>query len=310
MLKGLIRKFLTPLTIDEIDHMPIGAIMDTQYPLLERNSPDTYYYKERLLYDELSRQLTNVLGDKRLDIDLCIGGGDIIVRSNKFNDEIHRYIVEHKLVCPVSTYHYSIDGPRPPSPPPYFDSIHDELNFVVRHRYDESYYTIPMLARDIARRLAAWRHRVESLRKVVSEYEWAIPYVNRIQLSYTQGIWSVSGFEITPELLDGFISNVNLGKTLLTDEERDAWREELIWQYRVRAYGDPMAVDYNRPSIPIDTPDTWKTKYHTTIKPENERRKRCANVLHDIKVSFGLNAIMGGIAGEYCDQPGTPAIGR
>ena len=148
------------------------------------------------------------------------------------------------------------------------------------------------------------------MRNVVSEYEWAIPYVNRIQLSYTQGIWSVSGFEITPELLDGFISNVNLGKTSLTDEERDAWREELIWQYRVHAYGSPTAVDYNRPSIPIDTPDTWKTKYHTTIKPENERRKRCANVLHDIKGSLGLNAIMGGIAGEYCTQPGTPAIGR
>lgn len=307
MLKRLIRKFLAPLTIDEINHMPIGAIMDTQYPLLERNSPDNYYYKERLLYDELSRQLTNVLGDKRLDIDLCIGGGDIIVRSNKFNDEIHRYIVEHKLVCPVIVYQCPIPAS---SPPPYFDSIHDTLEFVVRHRCNKSPDTIPMLARDIARRLAAWRHKVESLRNVVSEYEWAIPYVNRIQLRYTQGIWSVSGFEITPELLDGFISNVNLGKTSLTDEERDAWREELIWQYRVHAYGSPTAVDYNRPSIPIDTPDTWKTKYHTTIKPENERRKRCANVLHDIKGSLGLNAIMGGIAGEYCAQPGTPAIGR
>ena len=152
MLKRLIRKFLAPLTIDEINHMPIGAIMDTQYPLLERNSPDTYYYKERLLYDELSRQLTNVLGDKRLDIDLCIGGGDIIVRSNKFNDEIHRYIVEHKLVCPVIVYQCPIPAS---SPPPYFDSIHNTLEFAVQHRCNKSPDTIPMLTRDIARRLAA-----------------------------------------------------------------------------------------------------------------------------------------------------------
>ena len=263
--------------------MRIYDIVNSNRSLLIKDAspcPEYNICVVKYVFDEL---LHEKLGP---DFTVLVEGTGLMVRNEKFNTEVREFIIENKLVYPemwgtsrFSPDIYSIG---------YHDAIFDKLTFLDRIS-GSSDDRISGEVSGTARLYERKKNSFEALKKFMEDKRWLVQCVNRIQLSSIEDNdynieWSISNLEITPELLDGFISTVKLDTTAgLTDEEADAWRHHIIEKFRVHAQGTLQAVDFDKPSQTIDTPETWKKLYHEKYKPRAMRRERCAGVLEEIR---------------------------
>lgn len=290
MLK-IFEKFRKPVTADELKMMRICDIVNSNRCLLDKNASPYPEHNICIVKDVFEELLHEKLGP---DVTVWVNGIGLGVQDDKFNAEVMEFITENKLeypeVLPCTIFAYS-DAWR------YHNALIDKLIF----RNQISGCSDDRISGEVSGTVRLYERKkkaFEALKKFMEEKRWLVQCVNRIHLSSVEDNdynieWSISDLELTPELLDGFISTVKMVVTAgLTDEEAGAWRQHIIEKFRTHAYGSIASVDFDKPSATIGTPEKWKKDYHEKYKPEQERRERCAGVLEEIRGKIDIADIL------------------
>ena len=291
MLK-IFEKFRKPVTADELKMMRICDIVNSNRCLLDKNAPPYPEHNICIVKDVFEELLHEKLGT---DVTVWVDGIGLGVQDDKFNAEVKEFITENKLEYPEA-WACTIISPDVWRSG-YHDAIIDKLTFMNRI----SGCSDDRIGGEVSGTVRLYERKknaFEALKKFMEDKRWLVQCVNRIHLSSVEDNdynieWSISDLEITPELLDGFISTVKMVVTAgLTDEEAGAWRQHIIEKFRTYAYGSIASVDFDKPSVTIGTPEKWKKDYHETYKPEQERRERCAGVLEEIRGKIDITDIL------------------
>jgi len=255
--------------------MRICDIVRSNRCLLDKEAPVSPEHNLCVVKDIFEELLHDKLGP---DFTVSVDGTGLSVHNEKFDAEVREFITENKLAYPEMYmsglyYHEVLLGKL---------GFHNRISGSSDDRISGE-------VSGTARLFERKKNAFEALKKFIEDKKWLVQCVNRINLSSIEDNdynieWSILDLEITPELLDGFISTVKMVVTAgLTDEEAGAWRQHIIEMFRAHAYRSIASVDFNWPSITIDTPEKWKKDYHERYKPEQERRERCAGVLEEIR---------------------------
>jgi hypothetical protein len=309
MLK-IFEKFRKPVTADELKMMRICDIVNSSRCLLDKHVSPYPEHNICIVKDVFEELLHEKLGP---DVTVWVNGIVLGVRDDTFNAGVREFITENKLVYPES-WACTIFSPVAWNGG-YHDAIIDKLTFpeqmnggyhdaiIVKLAFLEqiSGCSDDRISGEVSGTVRLYERKknaFEALKKFMEDKRWLVQCVNRIHLSSVEDNdynieWSISDLEITPELLDGFISTVKMVVTAgLTDEEAGAWRQHIIEKFRTHAYGNITSVDFDKPSATIGTPEKWKKDYHEKYKPEQERRERCAGVLEEIRGKIDIADIL------------------
>ncbi len=272
--------------------MRICDIVNSNCCLLDKHVSPYPEYNICIVKEVFEELLHEKLGP---DVTVWVNGIGLCVQDDKFNAEVREFIAENKLVY-TESWACTIFSPVAWNGG-YHDAIIDKLTFLNRI----SGCSDDCISGEVSGTVRLYERKknaFEALKKFMEDKRWLVQCVNRIHLSSVEDNdynieWSISDLEITPELLDGFISTVKMVVTAgLTDEEAGAWRQHIIEKFRTYAYGSIASVDFDKPSVAIGTPEKWKKDYHETYKPEQERRERCAGVLEEIRGKIDITDIL------------------
>lgn len=138
------------------------------------------------------------------------------------------------------------------------------------------------IVQDICGKLGEAMESFENLKSMVKKYSYLIPATDGVRVHRTNNNeWDIDIIYLTPELVDSFME---AARTALDEESATKYREVIIEKFREWAVGDSnLTVDYNKPSITFQTPEQWKEVYYSKIKPAEERRERCKDIIEEIR---------------------------
>lgn len=274
--------FFKPIEITELDNWPIVEILKLKGQLLDGTKtihlPKDKTSRKVKLEHIVADRLKWVIGcNNQADASgICVEvdcAGFITVYDKIFNQEIEQFSDENKLFRAGSDWYES-------------NIINERLKS--RFVFDPSQCSdsISEMASYIIKQLGYLHESFNGLKQVIYEYRWAIPVVNYIRVNdrcndSSVPTWEVVSFGITPECLDGFMTEVR--RILQDDEAVTAWRNEILNDFRQNANNNPDCVDFDRPCITVCQPEEWKTAYYKYIKPNLERRARAKDVIEEIR---------------------------
>lgn len=274
--------FFKPIEIKELDNWPVVEILKLKGKLLD--DMKTIYLPK----DKTSRkvQLEHMVADRlkwiigcnnHVDASgICVDvdcAGFITVYNKNFNQAVEQFSSENKVLRAGADWCET-------------NIIDERLKY--RFSFDASQCSdsISEMARYIIEQLGYYHESFNRLKQVIYEYQWAIPVVDHIRVidrcnDSSVPTWEVVSFGITPECLDGFMTEA--GRILQDDEAVAAWRNNIIDNFRRTANNNPDCVDFDRPCITVSQPEEWKTDYYKHIKPNLERRDRAKDVIEEIR---------------------------
>ena len=298
MLK-IFEKLRKPLTAEQISQMNIGDIVHSNRRLLNDDAPVNIDFNACIVKDLLSKQLKEKVSP---DLEVEIVGTSFYVRNNKYAAEVKEFVEANKLAYPEDyvtsfAFSHSYTG--------WHNAINDKLTYNIGFSFGYS-DTIAGAVADVKHKVKEKEEMFAKLKELMAGKQDLVQRVKEIYLGILPhlmdeiGDWYICNLQITPELMNEFVDfmRISHGGTL-TDEEADAWRDEIIAKFRSASYaGD---VDYNRPTISVDMPEKWITEYHEKIKPAQERRERCADVLKEIRGKIDVNAILNSLGAQKRD---------
>ena len=275
------------LTYDEMDNMPISQLIKTKQNIYYKGAicePD-----KDTLTDLISARIKTLVEntvDTILTIEVAGVDNKVLeITTETFNNKVKDFVNENKL----HGYQYNSSGYFTGY---YFEdnpsiiieslSVHEYINFSTSN-------TIKSSAKQIIDKIEANKESFDEMVKVVTPYQYLVPTVDYVQLS-SSSPWEVNGLYITPEMLEGYMAAVT---PVLDDEEAaNGLRHKIINSFRLASGGNPSVIDYNRPSVSVPTPEKWKQTYYEDIKPAEERRERCKDVLEEIKGTITAEEII------------------
>jgi hypothetical protein len=277
--------FFKPVEMAELVNWPIAEILKFKGQLLDDSKTillpkDKFARVAELEHIVAERLKWAISCNSHVETTaLCVEvdcAGCITVYEKTFNDAVMQFTKENKVFRRPTEWFSSYES--------------NTIDEVLRYRYHFDPHncnrSISELAKDIVIELGDCHESLDRLKQLIEEYRWAIPVVKHIQVVETYNgervpTWSVVGFNITPELLDGFM---NEAKRILQDDEAVAvWRDDIIHNFSTYAGNDPEKVDFDKPDITVSYPEEWKREYYTRVKPEMERRERSKGVIDEIR---------------------------
>ena len=266
-----------------MDNMPISQLIKTNQDIYYKGA---FYHPYKDTLTDLISSRIKTLVENTVDAILTIevAGVDNMVleiTTETFNNKVKDFVNENKL----HGYRYnSSDYCFENSPSIIIESlsVHEYINLSTSN-------TILSSAKQIIDKIGANKESFDELVKVVTPYQYLVPTVDYVQLS-NGGPWTIDDLCITPEMLEGYMAAVT---PVLDDEEAaNRLRHKIIKSFRRASGGYPSAIDYDRPSVSVPTPEKWKQTYYEDIKPAEERRERCKDVLEEIKGTITAEEII------------------
>ncbi len=294
--------FSKPIEMTELDNWPIVEILKLKGQLVDDaktiHLPKDKTSRKVELEHIVANRLKWLIGcNNQIDVSgICVDvdcAGFITVYDKIFNQAVEQFSSENKV--------YRADAGWCES-----NIIGARLKY--RFCFDPSTCSdsISEMARHIIEQLGYQHESFNRLKQVIDEYQWAIPVVDHIRVvdNYNESsvpTWEVYAFGITPECLDGFMTEAR--RILQDDEVVAVWRGDIIDNFRQTANNNPECVDFDRPCITVSLPEAWKADCYKRIKSTLERRTRAKDVIEEIR-----NA-MPGIA-SICDLKLSDLIAR
>lgn len=282
--------FFKPIEMTELDNWPIVEILKLKGQLIDGTKtihlPKDKTSRKVNLEHIVADRLKWVIGcNNQADVSgICVDvdcAGFITVYDKIFNQAVEQFSRENKLFRAGSDW--------------YESNIIDE-RLKSRFVFDPSQCSdsISEMASYIVEQLGYLHESFNGLKQVIYEYRWVIPVVNYIRVNdrcddSSVPTWEVVSFGITPECLDGFMTEAR--RILQDDEAVAAWRNEIIDIFRQTAKNNPDYVDFDRPGITVCKPEEWKTDYYKHIKSNLERRARAKDVIEEIRNAMPRTAL-------------------
>lgn len=277
----LFEKFKKPLTDADLDNMTMGSIMDT-CRRIDDNGTIVSNPSKSYLESKIAARVKALVEAKLDGKEITVEKSCTIIFSDKDHNKKAGEFMDENKMNEMTGYEFGqlTDWLRPNI---CWSKIFP--NYELRPYGNST--TVTEFADGLAEKYKLAYRSLDELEKIAKSYSWLIPTVETLNVIYNQHAdeWETESVVITPEQLDGFITAV---KTVLEDEEANKWREYLLKQFSESADGNPKDIDFDKPKVRTKMPDEWKKEYHETIRPAEERRDKCRNVLDEIMKNITL----------------------
>lgn len=224
----------------------------------------TEYNLNKAITTRLKQLVSNRVTAPDLDILISETGENVVCTLTEHNQHVDEWLRDHKFKFDTSRYDYVSMSMT--------NYAKCNMTIGISCSYGSLNNIADLLVCDIMSATMSFGN----LKKLADRVQSIEQTVKSIIVSHTlEDDWIIDGYLITPELLDGFIEECS--KELDPTEAKEL-RSNLITKFSQNG-----AVDYNFPEVTAPTPDSWKDTFHNVIEPERNRRKRCQDVIDEIK---------------------------
>lgn len=272
-IKTLLNRFTEPVDVSGFDHMSLSDIMDSDMKF-SINGVFSYEPTRTNLASGIAARLKQIVSSRvnapDLDISASLDGHLIECNLAEHNAEAETFVISNKLDIP---YGYSINALECPSE---LSAVLYYVKWRPKVELDHNSSTLSDVAERMVTDIMSAMASFSNLKSLGGLLQSVVPVVDRVLVSRTtDDEWTIDGYQITPELLDGFMAEC---QKALDEQELRAFRSHLVDELSM--YG---SVDYDYPSVHVDTPEKWREQYRTVIEPAQRRRERCKDIIEEIK---------------------------
>ena len=271
-IKALLNRVTEPVDVSCFDQMSLSDIMDSSMKFSINGV--SYEPTQTNLASGIAARLKQIVSSRinapDLDISASLDGHLIECNLAEHNAEAETFVMSNKLDI---QYGYSINALECPSE---MSAVLYYVKWRPRVELDHNSSTLSDVADRMVTGIMSAMASFSSLKSLGGLLQSVVPVVDRVLVYRTADDgWAIDGYQITPELLDGFIAEC---KNVLDEQEVRAFRSHLVDELSRYGY-----VDYDYPSVQADTPEKWRELYRTLIEPAQRRRERCKDVIEEIE---------------------------
>jgi len=271
-IKTLLNRVTEPVDVSWFDYLSLSDIMDSDMKFSINGV--SYEPSQTNLASGIAARLKQIVSSRvkapDLDISASLDGHLIECNLAEHNADAETFVMSNKLDIP---YGYSINARECPSE---LSAVLYYVKWRPKVELDHNSSTLSDVAEQMVTDIMSATASFSNLKSLGGLLQSVVPVVDRVLVSRTaDNGWTIDGYQITPELLDGFMAECQ--KTL-DEQELRAFRSHLVDELSM--YG---SVDYDYPSVHADTPEKWREQYRTVIEPAQRRRERCKDVIEEIK---------------------------